>query len=258
MGKKDNITKEYMQDSRRFADLCNAVLFHGRQVIVGGDLEEKDTTEILNFFYSAREGKRAESVSIQKYRDVLKNAVIKENGEMCLAVIGIENQTEINYVMPVRGMLYDALNYASQIADFKKTNHTEKKLKSSAEFLSGITSECRLKPVITIVLYWGAEKWDAPRSLHEMLDLSGSIAAFIPDYRLNLVVPCEISDNHMFQTELGTALAAVQASGDKNKLYALVHSNPAYQKLDTDTMKLLSVLLSFKFSQESEKHSYRE
>lgn len=151
---------------------------------------------------------------------------------MCLAVIGIENQTEINYVMSVRGMLYDALNYASQIADFKKANHTEKKLKASAEFLSGITSECRLKPVITIVLYWGAEKWDAPRSLHEI---------------------CEISDNHMFQTELGTALAAVQASGDKSKLYALVHSNPAYQKLDTDTMKLLSVLLSFKFSQESEK-----
>jgi hypothetical protein len=40
--------------------------------------------------------------------------------------------------------------------------------KDTAEFLSGFHREDRVLPVITIVIHWGAEPWDAPLSLREM------------------------------------------------------------------------------------------
>lgn len=48
MGAKDTKAKEYLSDNERFADLCNAVLFDGEQVIKAENLQEKDSTEVLS------------------------------------------------------------------------------------------------------------------------------------------------------------------------------------------------------------------
>lgn len=42
---------------------------------------------------------------------------------------------------------------------------------ASAEFLSEFHKDDKLTPVITITVYWGSGKWDAPRSLHEMFGI---------------------------------------------------------------------------------------
>ena len=39
MGKPNVVTKKYMQDNDRFADVCNFYLFHGKQVIKPEDLK---------------------------------------------------------------------------------------------------------------------------------------------------------------------------------------------------------------------------
>ena len=46
MGKPNVVTKRYMQDNARFADICNFFLFDGRQVIKPENLIEKDVTEL--------------------------------------------------------------------------------------------------------------------------------------------------------------------------------------------------------------------
>ena len=46
MGNIDNITKEYISDNRRFADLFNYLIYGGREVICPQDLEERDATEL--------------------------------------------------------------------------------------------------------------------------------------------------------------------------------------------------------------------
>ena len=48
MGAKDRKANEYFADNRRFADMCNAVLFGGRTVILPEALEATDTTELLS------------------------------------------------------------------------------------------------------------------------------------------------------------------------------------------------------------------
>ena len=58
-----------------------------------------------------------------------------------------------------------------------------------SEFLSGFRKGDKLMPVITAVIYFGAEEWDATMSIHEMLDVDEELLPFIPDYRINLIAP---------------------------------------------------------------------
>ena len=44
---KTPMAKEYFADNARFADLCNNILYGGREVILPENLKERDTTEVL-------------------------------------------------------------------------------------------------------------------------------------------------------------------------------------------------------------------
>ena len=41
----------------------------------------------------------------------------KQDDEAAYILLGIENQTDIHYAMPVRNIIYDALQYGKQVAD---------------------------------------------------------------------------------------------------------------------------------------------
>ena len=57
--------------------------------------------------------------SISRYRDLYKEAVIMDdNDKTYVLLLGLENQSEINYGMVIRNMLYDALSYQKQIDTF--------------------------------------------------------------------------------------------------------------------------------------------
>ena len=60
------------------------------------------------------------------------------------------------------------------------------------EFLSGMTKDDRLKPVVHIVLYLG-NNWDGSKNLYDLLDIDWSnpeaqeLRSYIPDFPINLV-----------------------------------------------------------------------
>ena len=89
MGAKDRKANEYFADNRRFADMCNAVLFGGRTVILPEALEATDTTELLSVL-----GMDGKEISFQKWRDLLKRVIIKKNQNVYLVLIGAELQSE--------------------------------------------------------------------------------------------------------------------------------------------------------------------
>ena len=153
MGARDTKSKEFLSDNVRFADLCNYFLFQGEQVILPEELVEQDTTELLSVF-----GVKKKELQVQKWRDILKSVVIKRTQTCTYAIIGIENQTDIHYAMPVRNMIYDALNYGKQIEEAGKKKKQENTYKNSAEFLSQFGLNDYLTPVITLTLYWGADE----------------------------------------------------------------------------------------------------
>ena len=109
MGTKDSKAKEYLSDNTRFSEICNYVLFDGEKVIKPEDLKECDTTEVLSVF-----GIDKKQIVKQKWRDLLKSVSVKHTGQMYVILIGAEAQTDIHYAMPVKTMIYDALNYGER------------------------------------------------------------------------------------------------------------------------------------------------
>lgn len=251
MADKDAVTKAYMQDSAVFADAFNFLLFDGRQVIRPEQLRPLDTTAIVLPY-----GADGTSVPDQKYRDVLKLVTAMEDDRAAYLLLGIENQSQIHYAMPVRHMLYDAMQYAAQVeATAKSHRGDDAKAQTSAEFLSGFYRTDKLLPVITLTLYFGAEQWNAPRCLHDMLAVEEAYLPFVEDYRLHLIVPADIADEDFskFHTELNLALKYVKYSKDKQRLREIVREDDAYQDVSRNTADLVNVVTGSRLPYQKEK-----
>ena len=232
MGAADTVTKAYMKENTVFADAFNYLLYRGRAVVDPTQLQELDTTEIaLPFGAQDEDGKPQEDV-VQKYRDVLKSAVIKEDGEAAYILLGIENQTDIHYAMPVRNAVYDALQYGRQVADIAKKHRREdasSKAHSRGEYLSGFYKDDRLTPVITLVLHFGANEWNGPLSLHEMMNVKNrELLRFVQDYQVHLIDPARLSEEELakFSTSLREVMGYIKYSKDKKKLSEFLKENP--------------------------------
>ena len=98
MGMPDVVTKMYIRENSVFAYVVNYFIYGGKQVIAPEALTEMDPTE-LALLTDTKE--RRQRKGVQKYRDVLKHAVIKNDKEAAYVIFGIENQNEVHYAMPV-------------------------------------------------------------------------------------------------------------------------------------------------------------
>lgn len=236
MGMKDTITKDYMEDSRVFADAFNYLIYDGKKVIDPDKLRPLDST-VIGVPYGAE----GAGVPVQKFRDELKYLTAKEDDTAAYLLLGIENQSEIHYAMPVKDMVYDSLEYAAQIdkaaksrREAAKTDDSHKK-QTSGEYLSGFSRKDKLLPVITLVVYFGANKWDAPICLHDMLAVKDpEILSFVPDYKINLITPEGMSPDEIdkFSSNLREVMLFIKYSKDKIKLHQLVTSDDRFKELD--------------------------
>ncbi len=104
MGKPDTATREYINDAEIFADVFNYFIYDGRKVVRPEGLEKLDASTLLTVF-----GKSGDEETIQRYRDALKKATLMVDDNAAYIVFGIEAQTKVDYGMPIRTFLYDAL-----------------------------------------------------------------------------------------------------------------------------------------------------
>ena len=242
MGRIDTETKAFMSNPSRFADAFNYLIYGGKPVIDPNELKPLDTTEIAIPY-----GNDARAPG-QKYRDVLKLVSIMQDDEAIYAVLGVENQAMIHYAMPVKDMLYDALNYAQQVSETKKTYSKDDQL-TKEEFLSGFRKEDKLMPVITLVIYFGASEWDGPMSIHDMLSTKNKrLLDFVPDYRINLIAPMQVPDEDFekFSTDFRDVMQFIKCSKDEAKLDQLTEGNERYSRMDPETAELINLLTDSK------------
>lgn len=242
MGAKDAKAKQFLSNNERFADVFNYYLFDGRQVINPEDLAERDAAEVLSLY-----GRNRRELQKQKWRDLLKHAIIKATGTTVYVLLGIENQSDIHYAMPVKNMTYDVMNYEAQVSEAAARHRRNGDYGSNAEFLSGFAKEDKLLPVITLTVYWGADAWDAPRSLHEMLVISDeTILKYVENYHLHLIVPEEITDFHKFRTSLREVLEIIKASDDRRAMREVIENNPRFKEIENEAVSAINVFTGVK------------
>ena len=231
MSAKDSMAKEY------FADLCNNILYGGREVILPENLKERDTTEVLTAL-----GLDKKTIAMQKMRDIFKNASIKYTGKSYVVLIGVENQSDIHYAIPVKNMFYDVMAYGNQVKETAKKHRKEKDTATSDEFLSGFTKTDKLIPVITITVYLGTKEWDGPRKLSDMFgDVDEELLPFIPDYRINLLAPREITDFTGYRTSIRQLFEVLKNAYDKEKMQEVLQNDEKFSKVDRETVEAINL-----------------
>ena len=181
---------------------------------------------------------------LQRWRDLLKSVVVKSIGSAYVVLIGVENQSDIHYAMPVKNMLYDAMNYSAQVNNIGKHHKKAGDSGSQGEFLSGFYRDDRLMPVVTITVYWGSKEWDGPRCLHDMISSTDErLKKFVSDYHINLVVPQEITDFDKFRTTLGEVLEIIKVSEDKAAMKQLLATNPQFAAMDNESVSAINTFI---------------
>ncbi len=178
--KPDTILKNYWRDNAQFADIFNAVLFEGRQVILPEELEDVDTEE------SSVMEHRDYAQSIKASRDNIKVSKRSTTYGVAFTLLGMESQEHIHYAMPMRVMGYDYGTYKKQYDSNARQYKTADGMEQD-EYLSRMKKTDKFMPVITLVVYYGEKPWDGALSLHDMLHIPEEMKAFVNDYKMLLV-----------------------------------------------------------------------
>ena len=232
MAKKAAAVKQWIENRRRFANLFNAKIFDGMQVIKPEDLKPiEGETHIL---FQTKDGKKQE---IQRYRDV----TMRWKEKMNLMILACENQDKIHYAMPVRTMLYDGLSYVQQMKRMWDLRDEPAEM-TNDEFLSKFCKDDKICPVITLVFYFGEKEWDASLDLYGMFDIeeilhmNNNLRKYIPNYTINLIEAARLENLDVFQKDLQVIFGLLKCRKDKQKLKQYVEDNKEFFKsVDMDT-----------------------
>ena len=229
---KDVSLKTFWRDNEHFADLFNAALFNGSQIIKPDQLVEidSDTSAIIK--------SDDYNESIKRNRDVVK----KMFDGVEFTILGLEIQDKTHFAMPLRTMTYDTLGYIKEYNNIKKQHKLNNdSLPSSESFLSGITADDRFHPIITLVLYYGETLWTGPLNLSDMMvDMSSYMKSLFSDYHLNLIQILD-SDKYTFYNDDVRNLFNITKNIYKEDIEA-IYSQYQSDNVDPEVIELISVI----------------
>ncbi len=225
MGRKDIVDRLYFSDCRRFAELMNAALYHGEEVLLPGNLS-----------LVRRKYPSLSSACGEQERDVL----MKDVGQnLCY---GIEIETESDYGMPERVLTYDACDYEYQMREIDKRHRERKDYQSYRERKSRMKEGDVLLPTVTMVLYLGEGHWQGRRRLTQMFRLSAKsrnlLGANLHDYDFPLL-EADYMDPGYYRTDLKEFFQALQCRRDKAKLRELFLTDD-FRYLSPETQQVIA------------------
>ena len=154
MAEKDMTEKTLEAYNDVFADIVNVLLFDGKRVVRPNALQDATTFSQYKFADELHEQER----DVAKYW---------KKGNIRLALCGLENQTKIDKDMVLRVMGYDGAVYRGQILEGKNKRHRY--------------------PVVTLVLYFGSQRWNKYTSLLERVKVPKGLEPYVNDYKINVV-----------------------------------------------------------------------
>ena len=192
VGQKDILLKDYFTPDI-FADAINAILYDGKSVV---------TPEMMRTIDIETQRVEDENGNVTADTRLRDSEKVVEVDDAIYCLFTIEHQSVEDYTMPLRIMEYDVREYLRQVKSNK-----------------GV--QVRIKPIITIVMYWKADKWNQPVSVKDMFDKNtvrwledNGLGGYIQDYKMHLFEPCAAKEEKLekFKTELKDVIAYVKYS----------------------------------------------
>ena len=220
MNKKDIILKKVLSNNERFASIFNNYFFEGKNIIDPNSLKDGNVE---------LEIKSLDGEYVNRIRDLIKEGTYKfDDSENNYVLLGIENQTSIDKYMPFRIMLYDSLIYDYQIMNFKK-NKKDAKIK--------------LKPVITLVIYYGTKKWNHSFDIIDNLDVDSNIKEYISNYKIKVLSISELTDEELesYNKDIRQLFKYVKKSNNKEDISSIMTDND-FKKVKKEIVDAINIL----------------
>ena len=164
MAEKDVTEKTLEAYNDVFADIVNVFLFDGKRVVNPRSLRDATTFSQYKF----------ENQLHEQERDVAK---FWKKGNIRLALCGLENQTKIDKDMVLRVIGYDGAVYRGQLLEGKNKRHRY--------------------PVVTLVLYFGSQRWKQYTSLLERVKVPAGLEPYVNDYKINVIEVAYLSEEQI-------------------------------------------------------------
>lgn len=207
MGEKDIAEKRLLLHDDIFASIWNVGMFHGDEVIRPDEL-----TDVL-----PRSTYKAGGKLHEQERDIAK---LWKDSELRLALLGVENQTDIDRTMPLRVIGYDGAAYRSELS----------------------AKPVKMYPVFTVVLYFGWEqRWKKPIRLKDCFTVPEKMQSFFSDYKIHVINVAWLPDRVIAQLSNPFRQVAEYFSYlRKGKKYQPKDENVRYAEEFLDLMKTLT------------------
>lgn len=158
-----------------FADIVNGVLWGGKEVIKEDELEAA----------MPRSNYESKGRTHEMERDVSK---YWKNNKIRLAMVGLENQTEVDEFMPIRVMGYDWNAYNEQRKKYSEQRKKNKQRIKNGADINGKKGVKSFYPVISIVLYFGYKnRWNKPVNLKGCLNIPEELQPYVNDYHAKVI-----------------------------------------------------------------------
>ena len=245
MARTDEPIKKLFKNKENFADLFNATIFQGEQVIKPDKLIEISTEDIHIDNVSLEKENISDNIQeeteeleiTKKYRDLM----MRYEDQVLQIVLGCEDQSTVDYSMPMRTMLYDALAYTKQQNDIELRQNSKGKY-----YRRKMKKEEKVLPVLTIVFYYGEKQWDGATHIHDVIQWSNklNLKNIVPDYKMNLIWAYGQKDIDKYRSDLQYILYLLKYKQDENRLEKYIEENDEkLQHMNQDTHNAIVALM---------------
>lgn len=238
------IIKGYLENNAIFADAFNFYLYSGKQVINPNDLIPLDVSELDLYFSANGLETNYPEVPHQFNRDILKSAVLKQYRDTILVMFGIANLNDASYVMHVGDVIFEELQYPNAMHYVDALDNISLASISDDIGWSISCNGCERPPIITLMLYFGAEKLSEESVLNKDNESNNfGMREYLQDYRLNLLAPASIAleELNIFQTSLKQVLGYIKYSNDRDELVSFIGANPD-TSIDAEAALVISTM----------------
>ncbi len=130
--------------------------------------------------------------------------------------------------MAFRIMLYDALIYDYQIMNFKKDKKDGK---------------IKLKPVITLVIYYGTKKWKSNLDIVSNLDIDPKLKEYISNYDTKVLSVSELTDEELesYTKDIRQLFKYVKKSNNKEDISSIM-TDDDFKEVKKEIVDAINIL----------------
>ena len=94
------------------------------------------------------------------------------------------------------------------------------------------------------MIHFGAEEWDGPLSLHEMMSVSDiEILSFVENYRIHLIDPAKLTEEQLnkFSTSMREVIGYIKYSKNKDKLLEFLRTD-AHRSIEMNAARVIKTI----------------